>query len=106
MSGYFSQTSDADAIAATILRSLIPAYLALTGSTGDVATKTAALLTASGDVDEAFYYQGRRYDTLNQVNEFPRVAREPSTVTIPNIGVAMPGTPWGVIVWDLDPVTS
>jgi type II secretory pathway component PulK len=101
MNPYFTANSDADAIAATLLPALIPFYLAIT----DAGIKTAALLQASGDIDLAFKYQGRRFDPVNQLNEFPRIARDPSTVTIPNVGAFPAGTTWGQIVWDLDPTT-
>jgi hypothetical protein len=70
MASYLT-VSDADALAATILSSLVSAYLA--ASSGD---KAKALEVATADVDRAGPYQGRKADpppTGTQTLEFPRL---------------------------------
>jgi hypothetical protein len=105
MNNYFATNAAADAIAATIPAALIPAYLAVT----DAGQKTAILLRASSDIDtNPNKYQGRRFDVLNQLNEFPRWAREPSNhpyfAQFGYITGALPaGIFWGDEVWDVDP---
>ena len=101
-SSYFNASADGDAMAALIPAALIPAYLALS----DATAKAVLLQQASADVDQAFRYQGRKYDTVNQVMQFPRISHDPSTTVIPNIGAVPIGGSWGQIVWDLDPVTN
>lgn len=67
--------TEADALAETMLSSLVAAYTA-----AETAQKQAALEQASADVDSAYRYQGRRYDVSGvltstpQVLEFPRLA--------------------------------
>ena len=105
MQSYFAQSSDADAIAATLPASLLPNYLASVDP-----AKTAALLQASIDVDRAHRWQGRKYDSINQANEFPRVAFEPSNAILPYPGAAappgLPGGPgFGATIWDWDATT-
>jgi hypothetical protein len=95
--------SDADVLAATLPAAAIAAYLALT----DAGIKTDLLTQASYDIDHAMRYQGRRYDTISQDTEFPRVAYEPSNAILPNTGAAgIPGgSAFGSTIWDVDPLT-
>jgi hypothetical protein len=96
-------SAGADVIAAALFAGLIPNYLGVT----DPGQKTAVLLAASTDVDRSMPFQGRRYDTLYQTNEFPRVAYEPSNALLPNTGAAgIPGgSAWGSTIWNIDPDT-
>lgn len=94
---YFASVAAADAVAATLPAALIPNYL---GASDD--KKIAWLLQASRDVDNARKYQGRRYDPINQVNEFPRVAYETLSQFSQNFQTlpVIPGG--GNVVWDYD----
>ncbi len=67
MEAYLTLT-DADALAATLLG--LTHYQA-----ADDATRSAALLTASIEIDAASRWQGRKYDP-DQAREFPRVPYE------------------------------
>ncbi len=100
---YFNTAADAAVIAATLPAGSIAAYLALT----DVPTIIGLLTQASYDIDHAMRYQGRRYDTITQATEFPRVAYEPSNAILPNTGAAgIPGgSAFGSTIWDVDPIT-
>lgn len=94
--------TEADAIAATLLSSLVASYTAA-GST----QRQAALEQASADVDNAFRYQGRRYDPDGSITgsaqtlEFPRVAYPEQYRPF---GCAFPGslTANASCVWDWD----
>jgi hypothetical protein len=102
MTSYLTNTA-ADALAATLPATTIPAYLALT----DATIKANLLTQASYDVDHGIRYQGRRYNTISQDTEFPRVAYEPSNAILPNTGAAgIPGgSAFGSTIWDVDPLT-
>ena len=102
MTSYFtaSNNADADAIAALLPAALIPAYLALS----DATAKADLLAAASYDIDTACRFQGRKYDVISQVLEFPRVAYESSTRILPNTGPVPIASAWSDVVWDFDPV--
>jgi hypothetical protein len=96
--GYFGGVADADAIAATLVSTLVASYLASSSS-----DKAAALAQASSDIDMGCRWQGRRYDPA-QANEFPRVAYEAqSRIHVQGIGIPLviPPSP-GDVVWDYD----
>jgi hypothetical protein len=101
MNSYFPTTPAADAIAATLPASLVAAYVA--ASAANNASAVAALLQASSDVDGAIKYQGRKYDPT-QLNEFPRIAREPASMVherrFPVVQPAVEGA--GMEIWDYD----
>lgn len=86
--------ADADALAGTL-----PVLAAWTAATAD--QKTRALEQASGDVDAAGPWQGRRYDSA-QVKQFPRVAQETRVPAQP------PAAQHGIadVIWDWDAATG
>lgn len=66
MTSYLS-TSEADAIAATMIPAMVAAYTA-----AEPAARASALEQASADIDACWRWQGRRYDPLQGL-EFPRI---------------------------------
>ncbi len=95
--GSYLSVGVASTLAATLPPTLLAAYLAA-GEDG----QASALLMASGDVDSAMRYQGRRLKP-DQVNEFPRLPYpEPS---IPGHRFGLDGDWEDNRVWDLDPAT-
>jgi hypothetical protein len=108
MAAYLTST-DADTLAATLPG--LSAYKAVTGSNA-AAVKTAALLQASDDIDQAIKYQGCEYGPLigqDQPREFPRATDPASLATmgfpspdpLPSLGFALANK-----IWDWDATTS
>lgn len=94
MSSYLT-SSAADAIALTLPPTLLSAYNAALD-----AAKTTALELASYRIDNAYRWQGRKYDPT-QALEFPRVAYESSSS--PNWpGLSLSSNVMADTVWDWD----
>jgi hypothetical protein len=86
------------ALAATILPSLIPAFLASAN-----AAFLGAALTAGADDIDGEVIQGRKYD-LSQARQFPRVAYETGAPLLPaDLAVlTTPQAQGATVVWDFD----